>query len=563
MQTRYRISPLWRRLPSVGLATLVLAHVGCADDEQSVASAQIEPMSLRFGDVSFAERRTASIRVTSNGSAPYRAASVELSGDDASFLFESDALLGAELAPGQTSTISVTYVPCPAAWLDDQLRPNFDFGTCPTAMAVAELAISDNSGEVRRVSISGTPALQPSASVECPPAESAVCNDATIAPSACGTISFGEVNAAQNQPCDIPIDVQNAKRDGASVGTLRVEKIEVLVQDLDARRTVDGESVGFQILDADRQPVRITPDTPLEVSIPDDADEGSTRFWLRYSGTVPGLWRGAESLGTGLRLTTNDPDNPTITVSILAASNAPNIDVIPDFFNFDGSVQGLTSTATITVRNTGSAPLTIRGISLRSDSSEFEWAVASNETFPLTLDVLEALPVVIRYTPVDAGNDLAFVEIASDDPDSDPIQVELRGGATPRIRVDPPDVLIFPAAPTSARDERVFVCNVGDAPLAITALNLVPVSEQSTSLDDFSVVSPDCAVLPCSVDLELCAPGTAGCSDSCENLTIRYANNDQSSVDEVNFVISSNDPGDPEHRLAFRANDVPCLFPRP
>ncbi|MEO1336673.1 MAG: hypothetical protein AAFV29_13565, partial [Myxococcota bacterium] len=317
------------------------------------------------------------------------------------------------------------------------------------------------------------------------------------------------------------------------------------------------------ILDADRQPVRITPDTPLEVSIPDDADEGSTRFWLRYSGTVPGLWRGAESLGTGLRLTTNDPDNPTITVSILAASNAPNIDVIPDFFNFDGSVQGLTSTTTITVRNTGSAPLTIRGISLRSDSSEFEWAVASNETFPLTLDVLEALPVVIRYTPVDAGNDLAFVEIASDDPASDPIQVELRGGATPRIRVDPPDVLIFPAAPTSARDERVFVCNVGDAPLAITALNLVPVSEQSTSLDDFSVVSPDCAVLPCAVDLELCAPGTAGCSDSCENLTIRYANNDQSSVDEVNFVISSNDPGDPEHRLAFRANDVPCLFPRP
>ncbi|MEM7675203.1 MAG: choice-of-anchor D domain-containing protein [Myxococcota bacterium] len=557
MRMNYRLVVL-----SAGLATLV----ACEDDPSFVASARIEPSTLTFGDVAVDERKTLPIRFEADGTAAYRIVAFNLNGDDQTFIVEAaPELVGSGLGLGQSSTVSVTYVPCPAAWDGDRLRDDFDFGVCPTAVAVADLNITDNTpAQSRQVSLLGTPVQQPNASLQCPPADRVICNDASVDVSACGTISFGLVDSTRDPPCDIPIDIRNAWRNGSAVGTLRIENIEVLVQELDERRTVDGASVGFQILDENREPLRVTPDAPLEIPIT-AGDEGTSRMWLRYSGAVPGTWRGTSSTGTGLRLTTNDPDNPIITVTVLAVGTAPDISVFPDFFNFETVVQGRTATATIAVRNTGNAALTISGISLDSASTEFQWQTSLGSSFPITLDVLQPLSVFVRYTPVDAGNDLARLEIASNDPDTNPVRIELRGGATPRIAVNPPDILTFAVAdpPQPMTDGDIIVCNVGDATLSVSQLDILPAGEGSTSVDDFEIISPSCPLVPCPVDIDLCAPSAEGCVDSCETLTIRYANNDLSSVDEVNFVISSNDPGDPEHRVVLRANDVPCRFPLP
>ena len=575
MQTYIRSFALPKRhLLVMMLAASTLARCDCGDDEADFTpSAAIDPVSLSFGDVAVDEQKTLPISFDSNGGAAYRivATTLDIGGntDAGSFVVNVSPDLEEGIGNGTTSSVSVTYIPCPPAWdSSGNLRSGFDFSTCPTGLATGDLNVTDNTPEQAvTIPLSGNPVQQPQATVRCPPADQNACGDPNPNLASCLTLDFGTVNATLDEPCDILVEIQNSWRESngvrVPVGTLRIEDVEIRVREVQEGVTTDGASAGFELLDSNRQPVTISPDSPLMVPIPPGAEEGTTQVWVRYKGTEPGTWRGRSNDGTGLRLTTNDPDQPIVTAPILAVGTAPDITVFPDFFNFEEVAQGATATVTASIRNDGDATLSINGISV--SGAEFGWETSRGSTFPITLQALESMTLTISYTPQDAGFDVEFLSIESSDVGESPFQVELRGGATPKIEVNPSDILTFPVAdpPEPQTDADVQVCNVGDAELIISQLDLEPIDQEGTALDDFDIVTPTCPSLPCSTNISLCSPDLPGCTNSCTQLTIRYANNDQSSVDEVNLVITSNDPGDTDHRVVLKARDVPCRFPLP
>lgn len=557
------------------VAAASVISFGCSEETASfVASARVIPesLSLNFGDVSVNERKTLPITFESDGSSPYQIVALNLSGDPDAFEFEPSAeLVGDGVRPGQSSTVAVTYVPCPDAWTGDppRLRSGFDFATCPDSLITADLNITDNTpSQSVRVTLSGSPVQPPQATLRCP-AVSAACGEENPSLGTCSFLRFGAVDASANQPCDLIVEVTNAWRDGSAVGPLLIEDIEIQVENVDTDQITSGAEAGFTVLDINREPLSPTADNPVTVQIEPGSQEGTYRFWVRYTGAVPGTWSGSRDNETGLRLSTNVPEERVLSAPISAVGTAPDVSVFPPFHNFEEVAQGDTSSVALSVRNDGNAVLSVTNIAIRSGNPEFTWTTSRGENFPIEVTGTagdRAFDLEVTYAPADAGFDVEFLEVFSNDPDENPFVVELRGGATPRIEVNPSDILVYevenPPLPETDRD--VIICNVGEAELTVSQFDLEPAVEGGGALDDFQIVVPSsCSTLPCNVDIRLCPPEADGCDSSCTTATVRYKNNDQSSVDEVNLLITSNDPGDMVHRLVLRANDVPCRFPRP
>ncbi len=548
----------------VAFAVATSAGVACSDDQTSFEpSARVIPGALDFGEVAVNQRKTLDISFESDGSALYRLVEVNLDGDSSAFEVQvAPELQGDGIPAGVTAFVEVTYTPCPAAWDGDTLRDDFDFdANCPDAPINAGLDITDNSAEPsRRIPLAGVPVLPPSATLVC-----ALECGATRADVPCSTLLFGQVDGSLDQPCDIPLALQNRRRGQRSVGTLVVDDAVIRVRDVNVGTITDGAHAGFELLDANKNPITVSPGQPLVVPVDAGSVEGSVQLYARFRGTVPGTWRGERRPdaddGTGLRLRSNDPDNLIVAASILAVGVAPDISANPSFFNFEEVATGETETATITVRNDGDSPLQVTNIAILNGSSEFGWTSDRGSNFPITLDPLTSFRIFVSFSPVNAGFDFDFLRIASTDPDEPNFDVEVRGGAAPQIQVNPPDILVFPLSLEPPRVRSVEVCNIGGAPLTIAELDFEALDMGAA--DDFAIIEPSCPVVPCTPNLVVCSPNQVSCTDNCTDIRIQYSNNDQSSVDELNLVIKNDDLGDQNRRVALRAEDVPCGFPRP
>jgi hypothetical protein len=147
-------------------------------------------------------------------------------------------------------------------------------------------------------------------------------------------------------------------------------------------------------------------------------------------------------------------------------------------------------------------------------------------------------------------------------------RLEVRGGAVPRLVVDPSDNLLFPLSdpPPPQRDETIVVSNAGFGDLVIGQLDILGPEDarDHPSVNDFTIIEPaGCGTLPCNPGITLCPPSNPGCARSETRLVVRYRNDDISSTDLASLVIQSNDPTDPVHRVVLNATDQPCLFPTP
>ncbi|MEL6188741.1 MAG: hypothetical protein AAFU79_29325, partial [Myxococcota bacterium] len=105
--------------------------------------------------------------------------------------------------------------------------------------------------------------------------------------------------------------------------------------------------------------------------------------------------------------------------------------------------------------------------------------------------------------------------------------------------------------------------------LTITSLDIVNAGNPE-SVDDFAIDTaafPECASLPCSVNLELCPSDQPGCTVAgampgiVKALPIIYDNNDTSLQDLADLKITTNDPRLPEVTITLDASDNPCLPP--
>ncbi|MBI2374478.1 MAG: choice-of-anchor D domain-containing protein [Deltaproteobacteria bacterium] len=581
-----------RYLPLFFLGALVRCE--CDEPQEFRPAATYQPGDvLDFGVVSVRSEKTLPIKVTSNGRAAltidFLASTIDPESRDARVtpdvgpflvLFSADL---ESLAPGRSSTIAVTYRPCPAAWEGGwdgaRIKDGFDFGTCPDRPEQVTFTVRDNTRQTETeggipIQISGRPGQPPALDLVCQ-AGRGHCNELPDLASALGCVSltFGEVNAA-GMPCDLALEVRNKKRNGKDTGDLVIERMEILVFDAqDPNQALrSGAEVGFSVLDESGTPLLVDSDHPLVVGIPVGQAEGKKRLTARFSGSTPGDWVGAQGLNGGLRVYSNDPDaQPVKSVLVSGSGTAPDIQVLhPGKIDFGSVQQGRTATGSAIVRNNGNAQLSISDVRIRGASGVFSVSTPRGTSFLLDPAGTgnNTVEVNVTYSPSGSGFDADAVVVASNDVDTPILAIPLSGGAVPQISVEPSPTLVFPLPnPPDGRErpEELVVSNVGYGDLEIQRLLIVgPAPEEDpmhSSVNDFTIQG--CTANPCPQSEVLCAPGSPGCAVSAKTYTIVYKNDDASQTDLVSLKISTNDPVNPEWTVVLSANDVPCLFPTP
>jgi len=130
-----------------------------------------------------------------------------------------------------------------------------------------------------------------------------------------------------------------------------------------------------------------------------------------------------------LVITSNDPDEPTITVVLsgdgnVVAPDLPNIDVDPTTLAFGTIDVGNSSTLTTTITNDGTANLSVSALNL---SGNTEFSLGTAPATPFNVAPNNSATVDVIYTPTDNGPDTSSLAITSNDPDRGTFTVTLNG----------------------------------------------------------------------------------------------------------------------------------------
>lgn len=178
----------------------------------------------------------------------------------------------------------------------------------------------------------------------------------------------------------------------------------------------------------------------------------------------------------------------------VTAAQEPDINLNPVNLAYGTVIVGEAKALSAAVQNLGNADLNVSQIALcAGTSSEYGWSPDA----PFTVAAGGSNTLTVTYTPIDDGNDVGCLEIASDDPDEASIVLNLEGsGQTPTVAQ--PDINLNPVAldfgevaTGTASSLQALVENLGDADLSVSVVNLCAggSSEYSWSSGGF-VVAP-------------------------------------------------------------------------
>ena len=568
-----------RPRPSAAFAGVLSAGLlgasACSDEEVFEALARYEPAAaLAFGPTNVASEATLTVEVSNNGNAGLRIEDVRVEQPD-TFIVDASEVTDGLIGPGESAVLSVSYRPCPAVWNGDQLDPDADLTTCPGEPAVDQLVVTDSTeaGGVT-IALSGTPVQPPNCGFRCVSgganASPSACGDADATRSACSTLDFGQVRANQDEACDLYLELTNSPRtvNGVEVPVAPcvIENGTILVNNTGTGQIpaplVSGEEAGLSLRDESGAPLSF----PLTIDVPTGVERGSELIRARFTGAQVGVFSSFEA-DTGLRFSTNDPSQPLKVLSILATGSAPDIES-RQLIDFGPVPQGTSATRSIRIQNQGDVPLEITSSGLVSGNPEFVFEAADNS--PVAPREVAAsggeFTVNVTYTPTDPSNDREFWQIASNDPDESPYEIEIRGGPQPSL-CPPPQVVSFPPTVSSAASTRpVTLESCGTGVLSITGFD-IRTSGNPASVDDFSVDVPGCETLPCTIEEQLCPADQPGCEIEGEQpgisfaFDVTYQNNDVSTIDLADLIVFTDDPSREEVLISLNAEDNPCVPP--
>ncbi len=507
------------------LLAVPLFALSCSDDGGGfVPYGRYAPGLVDFGEVPTTSVRTMRIDVTSEGGAPLHVIGVSLEGDATKWTYRVDEVLEAGLAPGATASIEVTLAPCPE-------RPN-DPTACDTGPISGTLVITDDSPDAgARIELAAIAVLPARANTRCPIEDGGLaCNRPDAPVDRCARLDFG--SDVDHATCELFVELEAQPRDGAT-GGLDVVAVELLVRDLDDANgaLIDGRDVG------------ITVDmTSFEIALGD-----RQRLVVATAPTLrAGTWVGVPGEGGGLRILTNDPDQPEIAIPIFATSVAPNF-VSATPLEFEAEVG--TQTRAFSARNIG-GPAVLTAIEI--EPAEFGW---SSDVDPL------------GAVGPNLARDTVELDITYDAPDTTPRAGTLRFlegadvvaefritagpvGAVPVCRVSPQQLDYTTAGDRAVRTVRLESMGFGEC-----VIDTIDITGPGDT-DDFSIDVPGCATLPC-------APAIRVPAMQFLEIAVAYENDDTSSRDTAQLEIATNDPASPTQLVVLNATDDPCLPPTP
>ena len=147
----------------------------------------------------------------------------------------------------------------------------------------------------------------------------------------------------------------------------------------------------------------------------------------------------AGARSASLDIASDDPDTDPLQVPLSGTGIEPDIATDVPSVAFGDQPVGVASAAmVVTIENNGGATLTIDSIAISgTHAADFVPTPGQMPTFTIAAGGTETVSIV--FTPGAAGARMASLDIGSDDPDTDPLQVPLSGtGIEPDIATDVP-----------------------------------------------------------------------------------------------------------------------------
>jgi hypothetical protein len=151
---------------------------------------------------------------------------------------------------------------------------------------------------------------------------------------------------------------------------------------------------------------------------------GSCAITVRFSPEAQGPFNGS------LRIQSNDPDEDTVTVALTGtgtySGECPDIALLPDGdLSFPNIYKGVTAEQALTVKNEGNVSLTIYGIT----QPALPFSISGDDCSDRTLQPAGTCELTVRFSPGEAGSYSSDFDIASNDPDENPVTINLNGSA--------------------------------------------------------------------------------------------------------------------------------------
>jgi hypothetical protein len=185
----------------------------------------------------------------------------------------------------------------------------------------------------------------------------------------------------------------------------------------------------------------------------------SVTFTPTTAGTVPG----------SITVTSNDPTNPTTTVSLTGTGSttpAGQLTANPTSLSFSNVSAGSSASQNITLTNTGTVAVQISSITAAGNGFS-----VSGVTAPFTLNTNQTATLSVKFAPAIAGTDAGSISVASNAAGS-PLTIALSGTATTapvgQLTASPTSLSFGRVAAGSNATQNVTLTNTGNAALQIT-----------------------------------------------------------------------------------------------
>lgn len=133
-----------------------------------------------------------------------------------------------------------------------------------------------------------------------------------------------------------------------------------------------------------------------------------------------------------LTITSDDPDEPEVTIPIGGNGVSAMIFVTPTMFDFGEVLVNTTASLVLGVVNTGNGPLIVPGIDPGNTLSGTAFSIVGEDCTSISpLPPLGTCMVTVRYAPTQAGVDAATFSIVSNDPNMPSTSISLFGEGVP------------------------------------------------------------------------------------------------------------------------------------
>ncbi len=208
------------------------------------------------------------------------------------------------------------------------------------------------------------------------------------------------------------------------------------------------------------------------------APGASTTIPARYAPDNPG------TDSAQIRITSNDPDTPTLAIDVTGNAPAPQLSITPcpiEFGEIRCEEDDTNRSKTVSLcNNSADCPISILSVELTgADASSFK--INGPPTFPVLVDAGGCLPIEVTFTPTSTGSKTATLRVVTGDPSDavKPVFTCTLTGSSPFLAgsiVTAPSIAFPPTVIQStgpcATDQPFDLLNMGPCNVTITDVSL-------------------------------------------------------------------------------------------